>query len=255
MNSKNLFTIGEVAKAVDITRKTILNYEAKGLVVPDKKDGSTGNRYYTIDTLIKVRTIRILQNLGLTLDEIREYYSGESDLKPMIQRLEKMRDELNITIEKLKERARGEESAVKKITIEPQTVYCRTHNSVTIEEKTVFLRNTALEAMREYGTDTTRRMYFIEYSVDEPNDFSYCVAIPPESKGNYVKYIPELKAISFFHHGAYEDIPEAIKKLADYAEENDIRLTGTFRNLYLEGPPHHKDKSKFITQVIAMAEY
>ena len=28
-------------------------------------------------------------------------------------------------------------------------------------------------------------------------------------------------------------------------------MSGTFRNLYLEGPPQHKDKSKFITQIIA----
>ena len=31
----NLFSIGEIAKAVGITRKTILNYESKRLVKPD----------------------------------------------------------------------------------------------------------------------------------------------------------------------------------------------------------------------------
>ena len=71
MDNKNLFSIGEIAKAVGITRKAILNYEAKGLVLPDKKDGIAGNRYYTIDTFTKVRTIRIFQDLGLSLDEIR----------------------------------------------------------------------------------------------------------------------------------------------------------------------------------------
>ena len=104
MNNKNLFTIGEISKAVNITRKTILGYEKKELIIPDKKEGSTGNRYYTIDTFTKVRTIRILQNLGLTLDEIREYYNGTTDLEPIINRLEKMRNELNLTIEKLRER-------------------------------------------------------------------------------------------------------------------------------------------------------
>ena len=97
MNSKNLFSIGEIAKAVGITRKTILNYETKGLITPDKKDGITGNRYYTIDTFTQIRTIRVFQDLGLSLDEIREYFDGKSDLQPMINRLEKMRDELNLT--------------------------------------------------------------------------------------------------------------------------------------------------------------
>ena len=231
-----------------------MNYETKGLITPDKKDGSTGNRYYTIDTFTQIRTIRVFQNLGLSLDEIREYFYGTSDLQPMIDRLEKMKDELILTIEKLKERTHKTSDTIKEITIDPQTLYIRTYNSVTIADKTNLLRDTALEAMREYGTDTTRRMYFTQYSADAPQEIAYCVAVPPESKGEYVKTIPELKAISFFHHGAYEDIPEARKRLLTYAKENNIKLSGTFRNLYLEGPPQHKDKKKFITQIIAIIE-
>ena len=254
MNNNNLFSIGEIAKAVGITRKVILNYETKGLIKPDKKEGNTGNRYYTIDTFTQVRTIRVFQNLGLSLDEIREYFNGTTDLHPMIDRLEKMRDELNLTIEKLKERTNKQGDMVKEITIEPQTIYQRTYNTVTIADKTNLLRDTALEAMRAHGTDTTRRMYFTEHSVKSPTEIFYCIAVPQESEGEYIKHIPELKAISFFHHGAYEEISEARKRLVSYAEENDLKLTGVFRNIYLEGPPQHKDKNKFITQIIAIIE-
>ena len=254
MNNKNLFSIGEIAKAVGITRKAILNYETKDLIKPDKKDGNTGNRYYTIDTFTQIRTIRVFQNLGLSLDEIREYFYGTSDLQPMIERLEKMRDELNLTIEKLKERTNKQGGIVKEITIEPQAIYQRTYNTVTIADKTNLLRDTALEAMRQYGTDTTRRMYFTEHHANAPQEIFYSVAVPSKSEGEYIKHVPELKALSFFHHGAYEDIPEARKRLIDYANENNIKLNGTFRNLYLEGPPQHKDKSKFITQIIAIVE-
>ena len=41
MDNKNLFSIGEIAKTVGITRKIILNYEAKGLIQPDKKIGTS----------------------------------------------------------------------------------------------------------------------------------------------------------------------------------------------------------------------
>ncbi|MDO5478481.1 MAG: MerR family transcriptional regulator [Clostridia bacterium] len=254
MNDKNLFTIGEIAKAVGITRKVILGYEAKGLIHPDKKDGSAGNRYYTIDTFTQIRTIRVFQDLGLSLDEIREYFNDASDLEPMIQRLEKMRDKLNLTIEKLKERTQKKGNIMREITIAPQTIYCRTYNSTSVADKTKLLRDTALEAMRGYGTDTTKRMYFTEYNSDAPEDVSYCIAVPQGSNGEYVSIIPELKAISTFHHGSYEDIPNTRKKLLTYAEENGIKLSGTFRNLYLEGPPQHKDKNKFITQIIAIIE-
>ena len=252
MDNKNLFTIGEIAKAVGITRKAILNYEAKGLIKPDKKDGTAGNRYYTIDTFIQIHTIRVFQNLGLSLDEIREYFNDSSDLQPMIARLEILRDELNLTLEKLKERTVDHGNAIKEITIEPQTVYRRVYNFASVADKTTLLRNTALEAMRTHGTDTTRRMYFTEYNLKTPQEVSYCVAVPPASKGEYVEQLPQIKAISFFHHGAYEDIPKARKRLISYADENNLKLSGTFRNLYLEGPPQHKDKNKFITQIIAI---
>ena len=254
MNNKNLFSIGEVAKAVGITRKTILGYEAKGLINPDKKEESTGNRYYTIDTFTQIRTIRVFQNLGLSLDEIREYFNGTSDLQPMINRLEKMRDELNLTIEKLKERTHEKGGDIQEITIEPQYAYCRTYNATSIADKTSLLRDTALEAMRKYETDTRKRLYFTEYSANAPMDINYCVAIPDGCEGEYVKFIPELKGISFFHHGAYEEIQEVRKRLITYAEEHNLKLTGVFRNIYLEGPPQHKDKKKFITQIIAIIE-
>ena len=254
MNHKNLFSIGEIAAAIGITRKTILNYEAKGLISPDQKEGDTGNRYYTIDTFTQIRTIRVFQDLGLSLDEIREYFSSSADLQPMIKRLESLRDKLNLTIEKLKERAHQQDDAVKKITIAPQTIYCRTYHSASIADKTNLLRDTALEAMRKHGTDTTRRMYFTEFSTNAPEEISYCIAVPSESKGEYIKNLPALNAISFFHHGAYEEISDARKKLIAFAKEHHITLSGTFRNLYLEGPPQHKDKRNFITQIIAIIE-
>lgn len=98
---KDMFTIGEAAEAIGITRRIILNYESRGLIKPDIKEGASGNRYYTIDTLTMIRTVRIFQRLGLSLDEIHGYFSGSTDLIKLIIRLETMRDELNLNIEKL----------------------------------------------------------------------------------------------------------------------------------------------------------
>lgn len=101
---QELFTIGEIARRVGVTRRMILNYEERGLVCPDVKKGDAGNRYYTIDTFTKIRNIRTLQDLGLSLDEIRGYYDDSLDLLSIIRRLEKLRDQLNLNIEKLYER-------------------------------------------------------------------------------------------------------------------------------------------------------
>lgn len=250
MNDKNMFSIGEMAKAIGITRKTILNYEAKGLIKPDKKDGTTGNRYYTVDTFTQIRTIKLFQNLGLSLNEIKGYFDDTTELLSFIKHLEEMRDSLNFTIEKLYERADKSKNQIHKIRIEPQTVYVKKYHTHSIDERTVLLRNTALEAMREYETDISRRMYFIEYPLTDTDDLTYAVSVAPESKGENILCISAFDAISVFHHGAYEDIPNVREKLTAYAKEHNIRLSGKCRHVYVEGPPQHKDPSKFITQII-----
>ena len=254
MKNQTLFSVGELAKSLHITRKIILNYEAKGLIQPDKKEGATGNRYYTIDTFTKIRTIRIFQELGLSLDEILDYFNKSSDLQPIIDKLEHKRDTINLAIEKLKQRNRKQDQVISEVTIEPQTVYCRIYNSPSITSKTNLLRDTALEAMKTYGTDITKQMYYTEFSTANPSETFYCVAVPPESNGKYINRHSALKALSFFHHGPYEELPAAREKLISYANDNHITLSGVFRHVYFEGPPQHSDKNRFITQVLAIIE-
>lgn len=244
----NLFTIGEVTQAVGITRRILLHYEECGLVQPDVKNGPTGNRYYTIDTFVKIRTIRIFQNLGLSLSEIRGYFDDSVDLPQLIGRLETLRDELNRHIESLKERS-NKEPQVKLVRLPQQTVYRRVYPASTVAERTALLHATALEAMRLYGTDITQRMYLVESSIARPKEVSFCAAVPPGSKGEYVETLPAAPALSLYHHGAYEDLPAAEKKLRAYARRHGFTPKGTLRRIYLEGPPQHKDPAKFITQV------
>ena len=101
----NLFTIGEVAKAIGITRRIIINYEDHGLISADSRgEDDKGYRYYSMDTLVRIRTIRNFQDCGLSLDEIKEYLTGGKDLTLALRRLEALRDELNLNIEKIRER-------------------------------------------------------------------------------------------------------------------------------------------------------
>ena len=248
-NEENLFSIGEIAKALGVTRRIILHYEERGLIQPDTRNAATGNRYYSIDTFTQLRSIRSLQNLGLTLDEIRDYFNDSADLLPLIRRLEKMRDELNLNIEKLYERAKISSAQVKELLLPPQLVYRRVYRNNSVAERTVLLRNTALEAMRAYGTDITRRMYFIEYPIDRPEEAAFCVAVPAGSQGEFVVKLPEARALCIYHHGAYEELPAVGRQLLDYAAAHGLTPLGTLRHTYLEGPPQHKDPSKFITQV------
>ena len=63
--------------------------------------------------------------------------------------------------------------------------------------------------MHAYGTDTTRRMYFTEYPITAKAEVSFCVAIPPESEGEFVEWTESMPALCIYHHGAYEEMYDA----------------------------------------------
>ena len=97
----HLFKIGEIAKILGITRKTILVYEDMGLLTPAVKDENSGYRYYTADNMTQIRSIRSLQTLGLSLSEIKEYYYDSKNLDHHLERLMDLRAALDRNIQSL----------------------------------------------------------------------------------------------------------------------------------------------------------
>lgn len=253
-SEKNLFSIGEIAKILKITRRIILNYEDKGLIKPDIKDGKNGNRYYTIDSLVKLKTIRSFQNLGLSLNEIKTYMEGKNNLPSIIKRFKELRDEIDLAIEKLTELENNSFDIVKSIVLKEQTVYFKKTSAKSIKEKTDALRDTALCAMQKYGTDMAKQMYFTQYPIYDPENITYCAVIPKKSSGENVTVLKETPAICIYHRGAYEDIYKVREKLISYANKNGLKTLGICRHTYLEGAPQHKDKNRFVTQVALLIE-
>lgn len=251
-NEIQLMSIGEVARALGITRRIILNYETKGLLTADKKEGSAGNRYYTPDSISRIRSIRVLQNLGLSLDEIAAYYNGSMDLIPLIERMEALRDELTQNIEKLKQRSGTTDFKI--LTLPAQTVYYRTCSLVTVEERKDFLREVFMDAIRLYGSDDSKRMFFIEYVLDHPEEITCYISVPAASIGENVVQLPEQKALCLFYRGCYESLPDVRKTLLHQASVRGLSLSGIARHTYLEGPPQHKDPADFITQVALLLQ-
>lgn len=68
---KHYLSIGEAAKAVHTTRETLRHYDRIGLVKPSKTDPWTHYRYYTQQDLVRLNTVQALQQMDLSLQEIK----------------------------------------------------------------------------------------------------------------------------------------------------------------------------------------
>jgi DNA-binding transcriptional MerR regulator len=102
-----LYKIGEMKKICDVTRKALLVYEEAGIISPVIKNEKSGYRYYTLEDIRKINSLKTLQSLGLSLIEINEYLHDPSKTDIYIKRFEMLRDQLNDRISELKQRKRG----------------------------------------------------------------------------------------------------------------------------------------------------
>jgi len=102
---RELLQIGEVAKLIGISSKTIRYYHEIGLLAePRRTDG--GYRLYTAHDLLRLQRIRRLRSLGLHLDHIKEIL-GETELEQEVMlrnALQSLVEELTVQIIELEER-------------------------------------------------------------------------------------------------------------------------------------------------------
>ena len=71
MSQQSPITIGVLAKRANVGVETIRFYERKKIIVQPPKSG--GFRYYSEDDVKRIRLIKKAQEIGFTLEEIKEF--------------------------------------------------------------------------------------------------------------------------------------------------------------------------------------
>lgn len=115
MKQKSYMTISEFARLTGIKRANLIFYDNIGLLSPEFR-GKNEYRYYTRQQLASAYLITALRELGLGLDEIRQYAKGRTPERMMllleeqgqhiqmeINRLRRMRDMMNLYIDLARE--------------------------------------------------------------------------------------------------------------------------------------------------------
>ncbi len=91
---KDIISITELARLRNVSTETLRHYDRIGLFKPSYVDPDTGYRYYSIlYQNEKLGTIRELQQLGMSLHEIKDYYENRNAEKSLAI-LKQKRDEL-----------------------------------------------------------------------------------------------------------------------------------------------------------------
>ena len=94
---ENLLSITELAKLRQVTSETLRYYDRIGLITPDYVDPQTRYRYYSIRQYEKLGTIKELRQLGMSIHDIPDYFSGRNLRKShqlLLHQLELLEEEI-----------------------------------------------------------------------------------------------------------------------------------------------------------------
>jgi DNA-binding transcriptional MerR regulator len=103
MKESEILSIGEIARRLEISQRTIRYYEEIGLLNSVKRIEG-GRRIYTINDFKRLKFIKKLKILGLTLSEMQELeaiWSIQKSNEVVLQRLGEL---LDIHISKIEDR-------------------------------------------------------------------------------------------------------------------------------------------------------
>lgn len=108
MSKEKFYSIRDAAKAVNTTSETLRHYDRIGLVKPGWKDEWTNYRYYTRHDIIRLRTIKLLQLMGLSLKEIKDMLECDNleEIISFLESAEKKADEKIAALQYGKEKIR-----------------------------------------------------------------------------------------------------------------------------------------------------
>ena len=90
-------SITELAKLRQVTSETLRYYDRIGLITPDYVDPQTRYRYYSIRQYEKLGTIKELRQLGMSIHDITDYFSGRNLRKShqlLLHQLELLEEEI-----------------------------------------------------------------------------------------------------------------------------------------------------------------
>ena len=95
------------------------------------------------------------------------------------------------------------------------------------------------------------RMFTMRMSpVAEKLDIMCCIPVEDSFDGPERMEFAETPALCIYYRGPYEGTATAIRALMAYVKEMGIETTGSFRSIFLEGPPNRGENSgDYITQI------
>lgn len=241
-NFEKFFTVSQVTKSCDISRATLLRLEERGLLCPIFVDEKSGYRYFDNHNVARILQIKHLLSIGLSYDEICEYFGTKGTSAKLLNLLEqrmlatkRMYDEMSVRI------ARKQSLTFETVTLPEYVCYAREYAGSTTKEKYNVMYELYREAI-EKGLRplASEPLFSINKNTDlfgkKEKSFICCIPLEPDSAPNDALVLKSCCAFSCLYYGSYDYMANVWELFGQKIRELKLQPTGYLRVLGIVAP-------------------
>lgn len=260
---KDLFTIGEVGKVCGVSSSTIRRLEERGLLTPAQVDEQSGYRYYDTYNINKILQIIAFQKMGLSYDDVLEFYGSGGSSSGFLQRLEQRLSWLRSTVNEMRLwNDNKKHLSCELIEIPDYVCYAKEFTGKSFDDEYRDMYELCTEVFKKgYRMLATEPMFVINKNDDlsiiglgnKESVYECCIPLEPDCASEETTVVPGGKALSILCYGDYKTITDPVTALlTEKMKELGLKPNGYLRGLCLVAPYMGKEinPDKFVSRYI-----
>ena len=270
VNGQELYSIGEVSKICNVSKKTLRFYDKINLISPDYISEESKYRYYSKDTLLFVPIIKYYKQMGFKLEEMKNLLDGDTydvqllGFSKKIEELRTERENINVAYRSVKDWYN--------LIQEAESVLENNATEVSVK----FVESiTACCMMQEFHHNYIESIINIAWvnHLDEINQaitsavYMYYPKVKEKLEGKNTKAVIFQKnvrditegetitvggrmMISAYHIGSHETLGETYDKMYKWAESHGYKCGDSAIERYVTDYWTIKHPTEFVTEVL-----
>lgn len=268
INTKDLFTIGEIATLFNINKKTLRYYDEIDLFKPNYIDEKNSYRYYTTSQFEKLNTIIYLKNIGIPLNTIKSHLDNRS-INNTLNLFEIQEDAIEQKIEELKLIQNKVESRISKIKdsigyekinkiietdIEERTIVVLREEVKTNKDLEISIRKLENKANKkssiflgEVGVSISKER--LKNSLFEEYDSTFIFVENKDYNKEMIKILSKGRYVCMRFNGLHDDSDIYYEKLLNYIEKNNYEILEDPIEITLIDSGLTTNASEFVTEI------
>lgn len=256
-NKEDLLSISEMAKLRKVTTETLRHYDRIGLFKPVYIDPDSGYRYYSISQYEKLGTIKELRQLGMGLEEIKEYFNNRNVHQSMeilktyhdklVKEIQQKKALEKIISEKISfmDQIKDMPKAGKIFEVDLPERYVLMDGNMELDRQKVNYRLTHLEghmdemapvlASNRIGVCSDENLGGMKGKLELGDRFAITPFILCDKKYKKSKHFRVLQAghyVCAYYNGLWGVYTEIYEKVVEYLEKSCLKQNGNFYQIY-----------------------